>query len=177
MTAGAFADAFSPAFAVDEVSSDSATSASGLSASDLAAQTAGLFGTDIWLDVSRPDASGEANYVITPTGDLTLVMGREALRQSLIRRTITNPGEWRTLPNYGVGARQYVKGQNTPAKRAELESRIRANYLQDPRVLTVDTAIVTPLDDGSQGIRISVTVTPKGRLRSDQPMPVMVEIR
>lgn len=171
MPTGSFSHAFTSAFFVD------VDSASGLTSADLAKQEANFGGFDIWFDVSHPDASGEANYVITPAGDLTIVTGREALRQSLIRRTLTSPGEWATLPGYGVGAKDYVKGRNTPAARAELESRIRAQYLRDHRVARVDLVTVTPLDDGSPGIKISVTVTPRGRLRSDQPLPVHLELR
>jgi hypothetical protein len=55
-----------------------------------------------------------------------------------MRRTITNPGEWKTKPNYGVGARLYVKAKDTPATRSELAARIRSQYLLDQRVESVD---------------------------------------
>lgn len=151
---------------------------SGVPASEQESQDALFYGVDIWFDVAAADPiTGQANYVISPAGDFTIVTGREALRQSLIRRTITSPDEWKLLPDYGCGARQYVKAKNTAARRAELETRIRAQYLRDKRVLRVDTATVTPLSDGSAGIRISVIVTPRGRLRDDQPLPVLIEVR
>jgi phage baseplate assembly protein W len=149
----------------------------GLTEAEIAAQVGKFFGSDIWFDVSQPDQTGHANYVITPAGDVTMVTEHEALRQSLIRRYLTNPGDWKTAPNYGAGCRQYVKGKNTAAARAELESRVRAQSLRDPRVLTVDLATVTPLEDGSPGIRLSVKITPKGRLRGDQALPIHLEIR
>lgn len=152
------------------------TGVSGISATE-AAQESTFGGTDIWFDVSRPDDNGEAAYVVTPAGDLTIVTGREALRQSLIRRWITNPGEWTTVPDYGAGARQYVKGRNTPALRAELESRIRAQTLRDKRVQSVTVVTVSQLEDGSAGIKISVTVVPRGRLRGDQALPIQIEVR
>jgi phage baseplate assembly protein W len=149
----------------------------GLTEAEIAAQVGKFFGGDIWFDVSQPDQTGHANYVITPAGDVAMVSEHEALRQSLIRRYLTNPGDWKTAPNYGAGCRQYVKGKNTAAERAELESRVRAQSLRDPRVLTVDLATVTPLEDGSPGIRLSVKITPKGRLRGDQALPIHLEIR
>lgn len=137
-----------------------------------------FFGEDIWFSVAEPDpATGQANYVITASGDLAVATGLEVLRQSLVRRTITNPGDMPTAPDYGVGARQYVKGRNTLAKRQELESRVRAQYLRDPRVLTVDLVTVAQLDDGEPGIKISAFVTPRGRLRGDRPLPILLEIR
>lgn len=137
-----------------------------------------FYGYDIWFDIAAPDVQlGEANYVVTPAGDWQAVRGEEALRQSLIRRLVTAPGDWAFLPTYGVGAQQYVKARNVPAARAELEGRIRSQFLADPRVQAVETVLITPLDDGSPGIRILVTVTPKGRLRSDKPLPVALEVR
>lgn len=137
-----------------------------------------FYGYDIWLDIAAPDVQlGGANYIVTPAGDWAVVRELEALRQSLIRRTVTDPSEWPTLRNFGVGAQQYVKGRNTPSVRAELEGRIRSQYLADPRVQAVETVLITPLDDGSPGIRILVDVTPKGRLRSDKALPIALEVR
>lgn len=154
------------------------TGYSGVPAAEQASQDALFFGEDVWYDIAAPDVTlGEANYVTTAGGDLATVTGREALRQSLMRRYVTNPGEWPTLPEYGAGAQQYVKGKNTPAVRSELESVIKAQTLRDPRVQSVTTAIVEQLDDGSDGIKISVVVVPKGRLRSDRPLPITLEIR
>lgn len=143
-----------------------------------AAAIARLYGEDIWYDIAAPDVTlGEADYVVTAAGDLEVVTGREALRQSLLRRYVTNPGEWPTLPEYGAGVRMYVKAKNTPAVRAELESALRAQTMRDPRVQSVTSAVVEQLDDGSDGIKVSVIVVPKGRLRSDRPLPVTIEVR
>lgn len=172
MIGGFSPNAFAPGFAL----ATETASASGLPQEEQDIQTARFYGLDIWFDVSKPDATGQAAYIVTPAGDLALASGREALRQSLLRRTITDPGEWQTLPDYGVGARQFVKGKNTAAEQAELTTRVRAQYLRDPRVKSVDLVIVTPLEDGSPGLRLSVQVTPAGQL-GVQPLPVHLEIR
>lgn len=175
MTAGAFSSAFSDGFAVD--SEEPVLGGSGLSAGEQAAVQAGFFGEDIWYDVSADNSgNAEGDYVITAAGDVQAVNGREALRQSLTRRIITDPEEWPTLPNFGVGAGRYVKAKNTAAVRAELESKIRAQFLRDPRVESVVLVTVWPLADGD-GLKISVTVTPRGRLRAERPLSVQVEIR
>lgn len=146
--------------------------------SEIDEQQARFYGEDIYYEIAAPDVElGQADYVITAAGDWAPVSGREALRQSLIRRVLTSPGEWATKPEYGVGARQYVKAKNTTSTRKELESRIRTQFLRDTRVQTVDLVMVARLDDGSQGLKISIQVTPKGRLRSDKPMPINLEIR
>jgi hypothetical protein len=137
-----------------------------------------FFGRDIWFDIASPDVQlGEARYVVTPAGDWKPVTGEEALRQSLIRRLITNPGDLAWAPMFGVGAIQYVKARSVPSVRSELEGRIRSQFLADPRVQAVETVMISPLDDGSPGIRILVTVTPKGRLRADKALPIALEVR
>lgn len=150
----------------------------GVPATENAEQEARFYGEDIYFEIAAPDAElGQADYVVTASGDWATVSGPEALRQSLQRRLVTNPGEWMTKPEYGCGARQYVKSKNTPAVRAELEGRIRAQFMRDPRVERVDLVTITPLADGAPGLKIEVHVIPRGRLRADQPLPVRLEIR
>lgn len=148
---------------------------SGVASSDKAAQQAKFYGEDIWYDISKPNAAKQTpDYVVNSAGDWTLATGLEALRQSLLRRLLTNPGEWKTKPKYGVGARQYVKAKNTAANRAELEARIRSQFLQDPRVDSIASVTITALFDG--GLQISVFVIAAGKLRNDLPLPVQLEI-
>lgn len=150
----------------------------GIPSSEADAQDDRFYGTDIHLDVSSPDVVlGQAHYVTTAAGDWATATGREALRQSLVRRFITNPGEWQTKPAYGAGLRQYVKAKNTASVRAEIESRIRQQCALDQRVHSVDLVTVSGLDDGSPGLQIAVLVTPRGRLRTDKPLAVRLEIR
>lgn len=148
---------------------------SGLSTAAQAARDAAFFGEDIWYAAVHDDGSGE--YVITPAGDLQVAVGREALRQALIRRLITDPDEWPTLPDYGVGARRYVKAKNTPSVRAELESRTRSQFARDRRVEAVNVVLVAQLGDGSPGVRVTVQVTPRGRLRGDRALAFATEVR
>jgi phage baseplate assembly protein W len=140
-------------------------------------QAARFYGSDIWLDVAAPDVQlGQARYVTTAAGDWALATGREALRQSLLRRLVTNPGDWQTKPDYGVGARQYGKAKNTSTMRAELESRIRSQFARDPRVHSIELVTIERLDSDAPGIKISIIVTPRGRLRSDQQLSVSMEV-
>lgn len=143
----------------------------GLPAQDQATATQRLFGRDIWLDVR----AAAPEYVVTAAGDWALVEGREALKQSLIRRLITDPGEWATLPGYGVGAQQFVKARNTAAKRDELTERIRAQFSRDARVERVDSITITALASGD-GLRVLVLVTPRGELQRGGSLSLDVEI-
>lgn len=142
---------------------------------DTNAQAALFYGEDIWFDVTQGSV---ANYVVTAAGDWLSVSGIPALEQSLLRRTITNPGEWKTKPTYGVGARLYVKAKDTPATRAELAGRIRSQYLQDKRVESVDEIAIEKFSDGiGPGLRINVRYTPRGRLRTDKSETIVIEVR
>jgi hypothetical protein len=138
---------------------------------DAAAQLDTLWGLDIWFDVNndRPD------YVTTPAGDWLTVDGREALRQSLIRRFLTSPTEYAVIPDYGAGVRDFVKARDTRARRDELVDRIRAQALRDVRVEGVQQVTITDLTGG--GIKIFVLVVPRGRVRPDDVVDVVLEVR
>lgn len=142
----------------------------GVSAKDRATQQDKLFGRDIWFDVTQ---GGEADYEVTDAGDWLMASGVVALRQAIIRRIITDPGEWQTLPNYGVGARMFVKSKNTRAARDELAERIRGQLLQDPRVESVDSV---DLEINPDNVRIAVVVTPKGQSIRNTPVRAAVEV-
>jgi phage baseplate assembly protein W len=148
----------------------------GAPASDKIAQEARFYGEDIWYDVSHVDPTTNApDYVVTASGDWAVARGLEALRQSLLRRLITNPGEWATVPEFGVGAQQFVKRPITPAVIAELEGRIRSQFMRDDRVESVQTVRVENLTD-IEGIKITVFVVAAGRLRQDALLPVQISI-
>ncbi len=96
-------------------------------------------------------------------------------RQSLLRRLTTEPGEYRTKPGYGVGARAYVKARNTKANRQELAERIRAQFQQDDRVEAVTQVVIDDLE-GAPGLRIAVQVVAKARLRPNEAVIVQIEV-
>lgn len=146
------------------------TGTSGISSRDRASQIDRFFGRDIWFDVRQ---GREADYVITDAGDWKVASGLVALRQAIIRRIITDPGEWQTLPNYGVGARMFVKAKNTRSARDELAQRIRGQLLQDDRIAAVNSVEV---EINPTSVRIAVTITPKGQSLKNQPVRAAVEI-
>lgn len=142
---------------------------------DTNAQAAQFYGEDIWFDVTQGSVP---NLIVTPAGDWLPVTGMTALRQSLLRRTITKPGEWKFKPNFGVGATEYIKEKDTPAMRAELAARVRSQYLQDQRVESVDEIVIEKFSDGiGPGLRLNVVFTPRGRLRTDQAERIVIEVR
>ena len=148
-----------------------AAGSSGVSNTEIAGQRSRAFGSDIWFDVSEGQ---DADMEVTPAGDWLPVEGTEALRQAVLRRIITNPGEWQTLPDYGVGARLFVKARNTPAARAELEERIRSQLGREPRVGSVEQVLVEQLDD-NVGIKVSVQIVPAGE--TDRAIPIVASVQ
>ena len=144
--------------------------------SDVEAQRDRLWGRDLWLDARVAGA----DTITTPSGDLAVVGGEEALRQALIRRVVTNPGDWALLPNYGVGARRYVKARNTRAMRDELAERVRSQFLAEPRVERIERVTISTTEDGL-GIHVLAVVIPVGRLRTEgaqgSPLTISVEVR
>lgn len=154
-------------------------STSGVVASDIADQVANFYGEDIWYDMASADPqTGKADYVVTAAGDWALATGLDALRQALLRRLITSPGEWATLPDFGVGAPQYVKAPRTAANVAELEGRIRSQFMQDDRVQSVSTVDITDTtnEDGSV-TTITVLIVAAGSLQSAAPIPVVYSVQ
>lgn len=129
-----------------------------------------LYGRDIWWNYA---AQGVVQRQVADDGDWRSVGGIEALRQAIIRRIITNPGEWTTLPSFGVGARNYVKARNVRSTRDELTNRIKEQLLQDPRIERVEQVIVEARESV---LRIQIQVTPKARL-SPNGVGVVLEIQ
>lgn len=113
------------------------------------------------------------NMEVTAAGDWATIAGRECLRQSLIRRLITEPGEWTTNPTYGVGSPAFVKARDSKGNRDALEARIRSQFVQDPRVDSVDSVKIVR---GTNSIRFIIRVIPVGEIDSAQPLTVTHEV-
>jgi len=125
-----------------------------------------LFGRDIlWHD---------GNSSVSPAGDWTLVEGNAAIRQWVVNCLVTSPGEFATRPQYGVGARDYLRGRQTQAAVDELKGRIQSQLVRDDRIAEIDDVAVEFVS-GSV-IKIAVSIIPKGRARRAQPFIVATEI-
>jgi hypothetical protein len=151
----------------------SSGSAASTQVGNRADQHARLWGRDLWLDVTQGD---HADVPTNAAGDLSLVEGREALRQWVLRCIITNPGEWARLPDFGCGARLYVKERNTPAKRDELAERIRVQLSTNPRIAKVVQVVIVQLED-AQGLQINVQIDPVAKSRPDDFLAVSLSVR
>ena len=118
-----------------------------------------LFGRDIAFDLTK---NAGADFTVTASGDWASVEGERALRQAVIRRLITSPGEWATLPEYGAGMRNFIKKKLTTTARDQITDRIKSQLLRDPRIARVNNVELQSLDD-TEGLQVIVVVTPRGK--------------
>lgn len=93
------------------------------------------FGVDILLTKGK--------LVASPTGDLTLVAGRDNLLQALGNRIDTPLKELLHHPNYGCGVHS-LKGRVNDIGAVTLGARyVEASLLDDPRIASVPSSTAT----------------------------------
>ena len=73
-------------------------------------------------------------------GDFALVSGALRSQQRVLRRLLTNPGDYIWQPSYGAGLAQFV-GQ--PANPLQIEAIIRTQLLNEPAVAQTPAPSVT----------------------------------
>ena len=65
------------------------------------------------------------------TGDLAVIAGLTQSQQRILRRLLTNPGDYLWHPNYGAGLASYIGGVSTVQ---EMQALILANMLLEASV-------------------------------------------
>lgn len=114
-------------------------------------------GTDADLPVGFDEEIGE-----TASGDVPTASGRPNILTAIRRRLATQPGALVYRPTYGCGVLNYIGNANSPAKRADLATKIRTNLLQDLRIkdATVTVTVGTPTDSGAESaLSVLIAVT------------------
>lgn len=110
-----------------------------------------FFGTDLYF---------ENNFELTSAGDYMLLYGIEALRAAVYRRLLTRPGEYKFVPEYGVGVQTWIKKRMTPDNIESLKQKIKANLLQDQRI---DAVNVVEISKNSDTLVLRISVQANGR--------------
>jgi phage baseplate assembly protein W len=77
------------------------------------------------------DATWGQDLSTTPSGDLALVDDIALTEQRIIRRLLTNPGDYLWHPEYGAGLPRYI-GQAVPP--STIEMAVMAQILQEQTV-------------------------------------------
>ncbi len=94
---------------------------------------------------------------LSPTGDLALANGAELTRQRILKRLITNQGDYIWQPNYGAGLAGFV-GQ--PTNLAGIAALIRSQIFKEPGVArTPEPSItVSPVQGNGPTAGLSVQI-------------------
>ena len=99
-------------------------------------------------------------------GDYVLLSGLNNLRAAIYRRLITRPGEYKFVPDYGVGVPSYVKKRANSTTVDQLRVAITEQLLRETRIEEiVDVAIEV---DGDS-IKIGLIVRAAGRALRFRP--------
>ena len=97
---------------------------------------------------------------LSPTGDLSTVSDMERGKQRILRRLITNPGDYLFHPEYGAGLGQYVGAlMNVP----EITGLIRGQILLEDCVAKTPQPVITVSgQNDTLSATISYTDSPSG---------------
>ena len=113
-------------------------------------------GEDIWA--AQASETGAPEYVVTSSGDWTAVTGREAVQQSLIRRFLTKPGDYRVDPTYGAGLLAAAKKRMRRSDMDDISRRLRQQALADDRVNAVTSLTVESIPGTDNGVKYTITI-------------------
>ena len=100
-----------------------------------------------------------------PTGDLALVDGASLSQQRLLRRLLTNPGDYIWHPDYGAGLARFV-GQ--PGDEQRIRAVIRGQIFREPAVARfpepeIDVRISPDGAAGTVFVHVRYVAAPSGR--------------
>lgn len=107
-------------------------------------------------------AHTQGDFVKTSNGDLGTVSGLANYKLALFHRLITTPGDYVHRPTYGVGILRYQNGLSSFAKQQELATKIKEQFLLDPRTQSVSSVSIANSDENPQLTVVRVSVKPIG---------------
>jgi len=80
-----------------------------------------------------------ADLALGATGDLAIASGTTAGQQRVLRRLLTNPGDYIWQPDYGAGLGQFV-GQ--PVSTAQIRAVIRSQIFKEAAVARTPEPVI-----------------------------------
>lgn len=105
-----------------------------------------------------------------PTGDLAAVSGAALGRQRVLRRLLTNPGDYVWHSDYGAGLARFI-GQ--PTSTAAIRAAVRAQIFQEPAVARQPEPGIDVAAGPPGTLSITVRYADAG---SAEPQSILVEI-
>lgn len=89
----------------------------------------------------------------SPTGDLATVSGPALGTERVLRRLLTNPGEYIWHPEYGAGLARFV-GQ--PADPAGIQALIRSQMLLEAAVAATPEPVISVQSDPGGSLSVQI---------------------
>jgi len=80
-----------------------------------------------------------SDLVVGATGDLAAVTGALAGQQRVLRRLLTNPGDYIWQPGYGAGLAQFV---GRPASATQIRAVVRSQIFKEAAVARTPEPII-----------------------------------
>lgn len=105
-----------------------------------------------------------------PTGDLAAAAGAALGRQRVLRRLLTNPGDYVWHPDYGAGLARFI-GQ--PVSSAAIRAAIRAQIFREPAVARQPEPVIDIAAGPPGTLSIAIRYTDAG---SAEPVSLQVEL-
>ena len=93
------------------------------------------------------------DLAVAPGGDLATVTATQLGQQRVLRRLLTNPGDYLWNPAYGAGLAQFV-GQ--PASAARIRSVIRGQIFQESAVARSPEPAIDVAADASGAVAVQI---------------------
>jgi hypothetical protein len=109
-----------------------------------------MSGTQLSADCSQTFGS---DLQISATGDILLASGVTYTRQRILRRLLTNAGDYIWQLAYGAGLRQQV-GNNT--NLLQIQNIIRSQIFQEASVAQQPAPIVTATSDATGDVTVTI---------------------
>ena len=108
-----------------------------------------------------PDLSHEfgADLLAGPTGDLAVAEGAAQGRQRVLRRLLTNPGDYIWQPEYGAGLGRFV---GSPAAPERIRAVVRSQIFREPAVARSPEPVVEVRADGQGRVFVAIRYADAG---------------
>jgi phage baseplate assembly protein W len=85
---------------------------------------------------------------LSPTGDLALASGSMLGQQRVLRRLLTNPGEYIWQPGYGGGLAQFI---GEPANALQIRAVIRSQIFKEAAVAQTPEPVIDVVSSSGDG--------------------------
>jgi phage baseplate assembly protein W len=87
-----------------------------------------------------------SDMLLGPTGDLVSIQGTTAGQQRVLRRLLTNPGDYVWQPAYGAGLAQFI---GSPTSAARIRAVVRSQIFREPAVARQPEPVIDVIFGGN----------------------------